>query len=138
MYQTPEAWDTSGHYRAIGYMRPLAIWGMQYAWENLVTDDVKKSFRDGTLGYFEEKRTKTRESVDTMRMTTSVTSLKRRVRKVRFCVVWCVCGVCVVCVWCVCGVCVVCVWCVCGVCVCCVCGVCVCCVCGVCVCCVCG
>jgi hypothetical protein len=36
--------------------------------------------------------------------------------------VWCVCGVCVVCVWCVCGVCVVCVWCVCGVCVVCVCG----------------
>jgi len=33
MFQTPEAWDSEGHYRAIGYMRPLAIWGMQYAWE---------------------------------------------------------------------------------------------------------
>ena len=33
-FQTPEAWDSEKHYRAIGYMRPLAIWGMQYAWEN--------------------------------------------------------------------------------------------------------
>ena len=34
MFQTPEAWDTSGNYRALAYMRPLAIWGMQYAWEH--------------------------------------------------------------------------------------------------------
>mmetsp|Transcript_11799 Transcript_11799/g.33225 ORF Transcript_11799/g.33225 Transcript_11799/m.33225 type:complete len:1288 (-) Transcript_11799:36-3899(-) len=33
-FQTPEAWDADGHYRALSYMRPLAIWGMQYAWEN--------------------------------------------------------------------------------------------------------
>jgi Glycosyl-hydrolase family 116, catalytic region len=35
--QTPEAWDSEKHYRAIGYMRRLAIWGMQYVWENGVS-----------------------------------------------------------------------------------------------------
>ena len=30
-FQTPEAWDADGNYRAIGYMRPLAIWAMQWA-----------------------------------------------------------------------------------------------------------
>jgi non-lysosomal glucosylceramidase len=30
-FQTPEAWDASGRYRAIAYMRPLAIWAMQWA-----------------------------------------------------------------------------------------------------------
>ena len=34
MFQTPEAWDTSMNYRALAYMRPLAVWGIQYAWEN--------------------------------------------------------------------------------------------------------
>ncbi len=29
MFQTPEAWDSEGHYRALSYMRPLSIWGMQ-------------------------------------------------------------------------------------------------------------
>ena len=29
MFQTPEAWDAEGHYRALSYMRPLSIWGMQ-------------------------------------------------------------------------------------------------------------
>lgn len=32
-FQTPEAWDRRGHYRSIAYMRPLAIWAMQWAWE---------------------------------------------------------------------------------------------------------
>lgn len=32
-FQTPEAWDRDGNYRAIAYMRPLAIWAMQWAWE---------------------------------------------------------------------------------------------------------
>jgi len=32
-FQTPEAWDRKGNYRAIAYMRPLAIWAMQWAWE---------------------------------------------------------------------------------------------------------
>jgi non-lysosomal glucosylceramidase len=32
-FQTPEAWDSRGNYRAIAYMRPLAIWAIQWAWE---------------------------------------------------------------------------------------------------------
>ncbi len=34
MFQTPEAWDSNSNYRALAYMRPLAIWGMQYAWDH--------------------------------------------------------------------------------------------------------
>ncbi|XP_024514896.1 non-lysosomal glucosylceramidase isoform X1 [Selaginella moellendorffii] len=30
-FQTPEAWTTDGHFRALTYMRPLAIWAMQWA-----------------------------------------------------------------------------------------------------------
>jgi non-lysosomal glucosylceramidase len=30
-FQTPEAWDSEGNYRSIAYMRPLAIWAMQWA-----------------------------------------------------------------------------------------------------------
>ncbi|XP_058181290.1 uncharacterized protein LOC131299569 isoform X2 [Rhododendron vialii] len=30
-FQTPEAWNTDDQYRALGYMRPLAIWAMQWA-----------------------------------------------------------------------------------------------------------
>ncbi|KAJ9182412.1 hypothetical protein P3X46_006410 [Hevea brasiliensis] len=30
-FQTPEAWTTGGHFRSLIYMRPLAIWGMQWA-----------------------------------------------------------------------------------------------------------
>ncbi|KAG5229360.1 non-lysosomal glucosylceramidase [Salix suchowensis] len=29
-FQTPEAWNTSGQYRSLSYMRPLAIWAMQW------------------------------------------------------------------------------------------------------------
>lgn len=32
-FQTPEAWDRQGNYRSIAYMRPLAIWALQWAWE---------------------------------------------------------------------------------------------------------
>jgi non-lysosomal glucosylceramidase len=28
---TPEAWERTGNYRSLGYMRPLAIWAMHYA-----------------------------------------------------------------------------------------------------------
>jgi len=28
-FRTPEAWDTSGHYRASMYLRPAAIWAME-------------------------------------------------------------------------------------------------------------
>lgn len=30
-FQTPEAWTIDGHFRSLIYMRPLSIWGMQYA-----------------------------------------------------------------------------------------------------------
>ncbi|KAL3515756.1 hypothetical protein ACH5RR_022658 [Cinchona calisaya] len=30
-FQTPEAWNLDGNYRCLGYMRPLAIWAMQWA-----------------------------------------------------------------------------------------------------------
>ncbi|GAB4844094.1 hypothetical protein Ancab_014058 [Ancistrocladus abbreviatus] len=30
-FQTPEAWTVDGHFRSLIYMRPLAIWGMQWA-----------------------------------------------------------------------------------------------------------
>uniref|UniRef100_A0A0D6QZ21 NLGase n=2 Tax=Araucaria cunninghamii TaxID=56994 RepID=A0A0D6QZ21_ARACU len=30
-FQTPEAWDVEGQYRSLAYMRPLAIWAMQWA-----------------------------------------------------------------------------------------------------------
>ena len=30
-FATPEAWTASGDYRSLGYMRPLAIWAMQFA-----------------------------------------------------------------------------------------------------------
>ncbi len=32
-FQTPEAVSVDNTYRAMGYMRPLAIWAMQWAWE---------------------------------------------------------------------------------------------------------
>eukprot|EP01135_Chromosphaera_perkinsii_P000651 Nk52_evm18s147 gene=Nk52_evmTU18s147 len=32
-FQTPEAFDIKGNFRALGYMRPLAIWAMQWALE---------------------------------------------------------------------------------------------------------
>ncbi|KAG6423027.1 hypothetical protein SASPL_113410 [Salvia splendens] len=30
-FQTPEGWTTDGHFRSLIYMRPLAIWAMQWA-----------------------------------------------------------------------------------------------------------
>jgi hypothetical protein len=30
-FATPEAWEQSGNFRSLGYMRPLAIWAMQFA-----------------------------------------------------------------------------------------------------------
>jgi non-lysosomal glucosylceramidase len=34
-FHTPEAWDASGNQRSVGYMRPLAIWAIQWAWERV-------------------------------------------------------------------------------------------------------
>lgn len=33
-FATPEAWESNGNYRSLGYMRALAIWGIQYAVEH--------------------------------------------------------------------------------------------------------
>lgn len=30
-FQTPEGWTMDGHFRSLIYMRPLSIWGMQWA-----------------------------------------------------------------------------------------------------------
>jgi non-lysosomal glucosylceramidase len=38
-FQTPEAWNEKGDYRSIGYMRPLAIWGMLHAWQSFKKSD---------------------------------------------------------------------------------------------------
>jgi hypothetical protein len=32
-FATPEAWELSGNFRSLGYMRPLSIWAMQFALE---------------------------------------------------------------------------------------------------------
>ncbi len=32
-FQTPEAYERSGNYRSLGYMRALAIWSVQWAIE---------------------------------------------------------------------------------------------------------
>ena len=34
-FSTPEAWTSNGDYRSLTYMRPLAIWSMQDAWERV-------------------------------------------------------------------------------------------------------
>ncbi|EPS69863.1 non-lysosomal glucosylceramidase, partial [Genlisea aurea] len=38
-FQTPEGWDFEGRYRSLGYMRPLAIWAMQWALTHRRNDD---------------------------------------------------------------------------------------------------
>ena len=43
-FQTPEAWDIRGDFRAIAYMRPLAIWCVSPSTFSLYTF----SFRVGT------------------------------------------------------------------------------------------
>ncbi|GAB2235010.1 hypothetical protein Drorol1_Dr00004287, partial [Drosera rotundifolia] len=30
-FQTPEGWNTDDQYRSLSYMRPLAVWAMQWA-----------------------------------------------------------------------------------------------------------
>jgi non-lysosomal glucosylceramidase len=34
-FSTPEAWTKQGNFRSLTYMRPLAIWAMQDAWEGM-------------------------------------------------------------------------------------------------------
>ncbi len=37
-FAVPEAWLVTGEYRALSYMRPLAIWAMQWAWAHSKTE----------------------------------------------------------------------------------------------------
>ncbi len=41
-FATPEAWEQSGNYRSLGYMRALCIWSMQYAREQCNVKIQKK------------------------------------------------------------------------------------------------
>ncbi|KAK8260754.1 hypothetical protein V6Z12_D13G139800 [Gossypium hirsutum] len=45
-FQTPEAWNTDEEYRSLCYMRPLAIWAMQWALTNpkLSTEETKHPY----------------------------------------------------------------------------------------------
>jgi len=52
MFQTPEAWDMKGNFRAAAYMRPLSIWAMQWAWDRMYSlpdgaaEDLPHTVRD--------------------------------------------------------------------------------------------
>lgn len=37
-FLTPEAWTIKGEHRSLAYMRPLAVWAMQWAWERGIGD----------------------------------------------------------------------------------------------------
>ena len=45
-FQTPEAWDEKGKYRSYAYMRPLAVWAIQWAVEKLQIDLTPRSAAD--------------------------------------------------------------------------------------------
>ncbi|XP_041011666.1 non-lysosomal glucosylceramidase-like isoform X1 [Juglans microcarpa x Juglans regia] len=47
-FQTPEGWTVDGHFRSLIYMRPLSIWGMQYALSlpKAILDAPKINFMD--------------------------------------------------------------------------------------------
>lgn len=40
-FQTPEGWTTEEQYRSLCYMRPLAIWAMQWALTRPTTTEVE-------------------------------------------------------------------------------------------------
>ncbi|XP_065880820.1 uncharacterized protein [Euphorbia lathyris] len=50
-FQNPEAWNTDDQFRALCYMRPLAIWGMQWALSKpeLFKTEMKHDLTDDTL-----------------------------------------------------------------------------------------
>ncbi|MED6216593.1 hypothetical protein PIB30_008888 [Stylosanthes scabra] len=51
-FQTPEGWDTNDRYRSICYMRPLAIWAMQWALSRPKHEpprEIKLEFKEGDL-----------------------------------------------------------------------------------------
>lgn len=34
-FETPEAYYEEKYYRSVGYMRPLSVWSMQLAWQQI-------------------------------------------------------------------------------------------------------
>ncbi|MED6220792.1 hypothetical protein PIB30_048261 [Stylosanthes scabra] len=51
-FQTPEGWDTNDRYRSLCYMRPLAIWAMQWALSRPKHEpprEIKLEFKEGDL-----------------------------------------------------------------------------------------
>lgn len=50
-FQTPEGWTTEGRYRSLGYMRPLAIWAMQWALNSpkIPKQEVKRKLEADSL-----------------------------------------------------------------------------------------
>eukprot|EP00624_Nannochloropsis_granulata_P005837 evm.model.NODE_4170_length_6426_cov_20.221910.4 len=40
-FATPEAWDSKGHFRSLGYMRPLCVWAMQWALTKMPTESTR-------------------------------------------------------------------------------------------------
>ncbi len=45
-FQTPEAWNSAGNYRSLGYMRPLCIWAMQWSLQVLPAIEVGDQKRE--------------------------------------------------------------------------------------------
>ncbi|KAK6159670.1 hypothetical protein DH2020_003051 [Rehmannia glutinosa] len=51
-FQTPEGWDFEGRYRSLGYMRPLAIWAMQWALtqqHNIPRQEMKPEIKEESV-----------------------------------------------------------------------------------------
>lgn len=46
-FQTPEAWTTKDEYRSLCYMRPLAIWAMQ--WELSRAKDTRQESKSNNI-----------------------------------------------------------------------------------------
>ena len=50
-FQTPEAWNDKDQYRSLCYMRPLAIWAMQWALTrpNLLEPEMRQEVKEDSL-----------------------------------------------------------------------------------------
>lgn len=53
-YQTPEAIYAQTNYRALGYMRPLAIWSMQWALDRCGDASVPKAEARNQAVHFDD------------------------------------------------------------------------------------
>jgi len=81
-FQTPEAWDQQGNFRAIAYMRPLSIWAMKWAWDkkNYEARLVKRRARAS----FEVKRSERKlRQLDPSRDARKQEKLRKRVQVAR-------------------------------------------------------